>query len=532
MLAVGACSSDEVDLLVDLKTDYVPGVEFAFVRGYLVRGDAEIATPPVVATYGTDFTSGRRIAEFPGLTPGSHQVRVVLRDLADEVVAERRLVAQVRAGGAVTVVIGRACGDVECPGTLDPASATECANGACVPPECGEAMPEACARRCLADTDCATEVSCARAVCAHGECLAIATDACGAAAYCHPDLGCLELPGGDAGTRDAGGDDAGGDDAGADAGADACVPASEVCNGLDENCNALVDEGACGVNEVCLGAAGCECEPGWFDCDASAGCETMEGPSACGRCDQTCEGGTPVCDTTADACVSGCGALARCGASCVDTATSPAHCGGCDQPCSSSNGTPFCMAGGCRIMCDPGFDDCDDDVGNGCEQALTTLAHCGGCNVPCSITHTVVSCATGSCAMTGCEPLYDDCDGVASNGCEQYLDHRDHCGACGAGCTTNEGCAEPGLCHCGFIGSGPSGTGASVCGDLLDHVAVGRCTGSVPARCGIVSCDSGWADCDGMAYTGCETALRTNMNCASCGDACISPQTCVSGSCR
>lgn len=217
-------------------------------------------------------------------------------------------------------------------------------------------------------------------------------------------------------------------------------------------------------------------------------------------------GATPVCDTASDTCVSGCPALLeRCGALCVDTDLDPAHCGGCDRACDDTNGSPYCSAGSCRIMCDPGFDDCDGDAMTGCERSLRTLTDCGACNVPCAIDHTVVSCATGTCTMTGCETLYDDCDGFASNGCEQYLDTRAHCGACGQGCLTNEGCATPGTCHCGPDGTGPAGSGVSVCNEWLDHALSGRCSGSVPSRCVVVTCDAGWNNCDGFHWNGCET---------------------------
>ncbi len=294
----------------------------------------------------------------------------------------------------------------------------------------------------------------------------------------------------------------------------------------------MVDELTCGANEVCRGAEGCECEAGFFDCDAAPGCETAESASACGGCGTVCESATPVCDAVADRCVSGCGpGVSRCETSCVSTQTDPAHCGGCAQACSSANGTPFCVAGSCSIMCDPGFGDCNADVADGCEQRLNTLAHCGGCNVPCGIEHTTVSCETGACVMTGCEALYDDCDGIAANGCEQSLESEAHCGACEAGCLVNESCDPPGTCRCGTEGSGPSGTGQSVCNDSIPNVTAGRCAYTIPARCAVVACDPGYGDCDGRGWNGCEVTLGSNSHCSRCRDACVAPATCVAGTC-
>ncbi len=70
-------------------------------------------------------------------------------------------------------------------------------------------------------------------------------------------------PSADAAGSDSGDSDAGGSDAspGADAGGDACVPEAETCNGLDDNCDGVIDEGCC-ARYVLAGAGGTGLSPG------------------------------------------------------------------------------------------------------------------------------------------------------------------------------------------------------------------------------------------------------------------------------
>jgi hypothetical protein len=73
---------------------------------------------------------------------------------------------------------------------------------------------------------------------------------------------------------------------------------------------------------------------------------------------------------------------------------------------------------------------------------------------------------------------------------------------------------------------------AQVCaGSCALPNAVGCRSGGV---CVIASCVAGFADCDGMASNGCETAIDTTSNCGACGVACVAPNgvaACVAGAC-
>ena len=124
----------------------------------------------------------------------------------------------------------------------------------------------------------------------------------------------------DAGPIDAGPPDAGPPDAGpTDAGIDACFPSSEVCNGLDDDCNGTIDDGfnlatdvlncgACGhacnfQNStgtcrfgVCRVSA---CSMGFSDCNRNGddGCEVdlVNDRTSCGFCGNACSSTRNCC---------------------------------------------------------------------------------------------------------------------------------------------------------------------------------------------------------------------------------------------
>ncbi|MDQ3176963.1 MAG: hypothetical protein M3Q72_05350, partial [Actinomycetota bacterium] len=134
-----------------------------------------------------------------------------------------------------------------------------------------------------------------------------------------------------------------------------------------------------------------------------------------------------------------------CGASCVDTATHPDHCGACDVDCAGAVGASgLCMAGTCRVVCDPLEGDCDADLANGCETGLASnAANCGACGRSCAFANAVGGCSTGACSIASCETGYDDCDGALENGCEADLgSDAFNCGACGTVCGAGEGCLD------------------------------------------------------------------------------------------
>jgi hypothetical protein len=136
----------------------------------------------------------------------------------------------------------------------------------------------------------------------------------------------------------------------------------EVCNGIDDDGNSFIDDGlgivTCGVGACRTQVAAC-----------------LEGlPQTCtpsAPANEVCNGVDDDCDGTTD---EGCGVvcmqpLLNCGNSCVDTMANVNHCGACGESCSLPNATPSCVVGTCRVQsCNSGFYDCDGNATNGCES--------------------------------------------------------------------------------------------------------------------------------------------------------------------
>lgn len=128
------------------------------------------------------------------------------------------------------------------------------------------------------------------------------------------------------------------------------VSPKETCNGNDDDCSGVIDDGAlCPFTQQCI-AGQCQCPP----------------PAS------------------------------LCGELCADLDTDPQHCGDCLRSCPSaalpSNTERACEKGTCGWRCKNGWGDCDGNAANGCEQLLNTQAHCGGCKVTCQ-----GFCAGGQC---------------------------------------------------------------------------------------------------------------------------------------
>jgi hypothetical protein len=360
-----------------------------------------------------------------------------------------------------------------------------------------------------------------------------------------------------------------------------CVMGFQDCDGVDANgCEAdvRVDPANCGsCGRACAPAhatgacasARCaitRCDDGYADCDADPanGCEVnvRSDASNCSACGARCvtPGATPACMSgrcDIAACATGradCDLNAATGCE-VDLAGDVRNCGACGTACSLPNATAACSAGRCAVAtCNAGFADCNGDAADGCETNLaTSAAHCGRCNNACSFPGSSAACDRGACRIASCAVGRGDCDGDSGNGCETtFATDVRNCGACGMGCAAANGTA---LCAAGRCGVASCNAGFADCdgnpangcevntrSDASNCSACGaRCVtaGATPAcvsgRCEVAACDVGRADCDGNPANGCEVTPATDArNCGACGTSCALPNAaavCAAGRC-
>jgi len=253
----------------------------------------------------------------------------------------------------------------------------------------------------------------------------------------------------------------------------------EVCNGLDDNCNGIVDEGNPGGGTACSTGKPGICNAGTIQCSGGTlACTENILPSAevCDGLDNNCYGsvdegvkntyyrdadsdgyGNP--SVTTQACIAPAGYVSN-STDCNDNnaAIHPGAtevCNGIDDNCDGqvdgagtycaglNNGTPACIAGVCTLAsCLAGYGNCDNNPANGCEVNLTNNANnCGTCNAPCSLNHGVPSCIAGACIIS-CNVHYADCNSnPRSDGCETNLTNDNYnCGTCAHACAGGQSC--------------------------------------------------------------------------------------------
>jgi hypothetical protein len=296
--------------------------------------------------------------------------------------------------------------------------------------------------------------------------------------YC---LDCKDAPGnnvnGDGGPRDGGGDGDGGPrdggprdggpiDGGGDT-PDACSSSgAEVCDGRDNDCDGMIDEGNLPGEGVACGTDVGPCQTGTTECVNGAmactgGAINPVAHEACDGADDDCDGmvdegnpgggascGTPVgeCQTGVTACNVATGAIVCNGQ--VGPATE--SCNGRDDDCDmtvdegTSTGAdcgPVTSAGLCEIGhqscvggqiqcvgavfpqvedCDAAQTsdrDCDGSATNGFNLA-TDARNCGACGTVCNVANAFEVCAASSCRIAACATNFWDVNTTYADGCE------------------------------------------------------------------------------------------------------------------
>ena len=272
----------------------------------------------------------------------------------------------------------------------------------------------------------------------------------------------------------------------------------EACDGLDNDCNGVVDEGfdktsdpqncgACGRTCEFFGATGhcgnstctfdpaTDCQPGFFDIDHNPanGCEYQCAPS---------NGGVEACDLRDNNCNGA-----------VDEGfrftSDPANCGRCGLVCQFPHATPSCTLGTCRFEpqtdCLAGFVDADGKQLDGCEYQCTKTN--GGVEI--------------------CDGIDNDCNGVADD------DTVDAGLACASTTPPHGVCIANGALTCAaghLICSGATEGVRELCNNLdddcdgtIDDGVTQGCYDGAPATSGIGVCRAGFATCAAGVFGAC-----------------------------
>jgi len=299
------------------------------------------------------------------------------------------------------------------------------------------------------------------------------------------------------------------------------VSCIERCNGVDDDCDTLIDETSRG-----------------------APCKLQAATSVCvsGTClVASCDDGHVDCNELAED-------------GCESTLQEVEHCGLCTNRCELPHATPTCDAGQCTIgSCDEGWDDCDGKPGNGCERELKVLTDCGGCGLTCRMPNATTECDTTACRFSVCETGWGDCNNDTTepgggDGCETDLGAPANCGACGEKCPNDKPYCTGGKCTSIVCDEGSADCNGDNVMCETDLRTVNNC-GACGVACGSVAnasvscsdagtceptCNSGFNSCDDSFSNGCETDIRTLANCGTCGTSCAhnnAVSSCGDGNC-
>jgi hypothetical protein len=337
--------------------------------------------------------------------------------------------------------------------------------------------------------------------------------------------------------------------------------AQEICDGLDNDCDGLVDEGFnLQQDPMNCGACGNMCPPNTYCANGSCvPCLDLDGDgfSTCeGDCDDTNPNINPGAEEICDNIDNNCDGITD------DVLFDVNNCGACGVVCPSYPNAVTVCYGACSYYCLPGFGDCDGLESTGCEVDLSnSSSNCGACGIACPPLYT---CINGQCIQvcfdidgdgySTCDGDCDDsnflinpgaveqCDGIDNN-CNGIIDEGLGSITCGTGAcqVMVPACVngQPNTCV-------PGNPGTEICDGIdnnCDGVIDEGLTCSLPNAfsacqngvCVLSACGIGFANCDNLDPNGCEVNLTNDaQNCGACGVVCSLPNAtaaCSNGVC-
>jgi len=202
-----------------------------------------------------------------------------------------------------------------------------------------------------------------------------------------------------------------------------CTPSTELCDGIDNDCDTMVDEDFPTLNNICNVGVGVCAAQGFLICDiAQTGteCSVTAGAGSAELCDgldNNCDGSTDeTFPTLGQTCSAGAGVCETPGFIECDGAQTGTQ-------CSATAGS------GSTEVCDSLDNNCDGTVDEGFLNAgkYDQDANCGTCGIDCTGISTPN--AADTCDSTGtpicvfsCDTGFLDVNGLAVDGCEFTVD--------------------------------------------------------------------------------------------------------------